>query len=436
MNNKDNMPYDVISENALQPVLELLKGGDPDTIAKKAGITKEKLFQMRDELLAKAKRREQQAEAGEIPLAKVGRNDPCPCGSGKKYKRCCMEKHEQARRNAPHEQLDDSEQRHREQERLVDRIEKAFGLYAAGKNEKAIESASKLLKKYPNEDRLHDIIATSRQAAGDFDEAVEICMNRLEVAEEEKAYFVSHGRYRDAEVDKPALSYYYPPMTWLQKYWIALKARDYHLLKPKTENKKIDSLIKDLKTSDDPNRFPEKHAQGMELRKKALEETLEKLQTSGEEVVAHLLPLACRYSWAGLFVPEILSHYKTELAVRGLMDISMFGFAYASGASLHYLEGLGEVVIASIEKAFSQDKQFDPIKTGLVSVLGNVRTDAAYDLLIRLLENESHHVVNWAGDALGKFERTEALPSMMAAASRIGGEKMIDEAIQKLQDLA
>jgi len=23
-------------------------------------------------------------------LSKVGRNDPCPCGSGKKYKKCCM----------------------------------------------------------------------------------------------------------------------------------------------------------------------------------------------------------------------------------------------------------------------------------------------------------------------------------------------------------
>lgn len=23
---------------------------------------------------------------------KVGRNDPCPCGSGKKYKSCCLEK--------------------------------------------------------------------------------------------------------------------------------------------------------------------------------------------------------------------------------------------------------------------------------------------------------------------------------------------------------
>ena len=23
-------------------------------------------------------------------VAKVGRNDPCPCGSGKKYKKCCL----------------------------------------------------------------------------------------------------------------------------------------------------------------------------------------------------------------------------------------------------------------------------------------------------------------------------------------------------------
>ena len=28
---------------------------------------------------------------------KVGRNDPCPCGSGKKYKRCCLPKEEEAR---------------------------------------------------------------------------------------------------------------------------------------------------------------------------------------------------------------------------------------------------------------------------------------------------------------------------------------------------
>jgi hypothetical protein len=28
---------------------------------------------------------------------KIGRNDPCPCGSGQKYKKCCEEKDEAAR---------------------------------------------------------------------------------------------------------------------------------------------------------------------------------------------------------------------------------------------------------------------------------------------------------------------------------------------------
>ena len=28
------------------------------------------------------------------PPGPAGRNDPCPCGSGKKYKKCCLEKHQ------------------------------------------------------------------------------------------------------------------------------------------------------------------------------------------------------------------------------------------------------------------------------------------------------------------------------------------------------
>lgn len=39
-------------------------------------------------------------------MSKVGRNEPCPCGSGKKYKKCCESKDleaaaERARANAP-----------------------------------------------------------------------------------------------------------------------------------------------------------------------------------------------------------------------------------------------------------------------------------------------------------------------------------------------
>ncbi len=29
--------------------------------------------------------------------SKIGRNAPCPCGSGKKYKKCCMKQHEATR---------------------------------------------------------------------------------------------------------------------------------------------------------------------------------------------------------------------------------------------------------------------------------------------------------------------------------------------------
>jgi preprotein translocase subunit SecA len=53
-----------------------------------------------EEFLRKKKRELQQArmagagESGPVQQvvrasAKVGRNDPCPCGSGKKYKKCC-----------------------------------------------------------------------------------------------------------------------------------------------------------------------------------------------------------------------------------------------------------------------------------------------------------------------------------------------------------
>jgi uncharacterized protein YecA (UPF0149 family) len=35
-------------------------------------------------------RRNAVAEPYVRTLPKVGRNDPCPCGSGKKYKKCCL----------------------------------------------------------------------------------------------------------------------------------------------------------------------------------------------------------------------------------------------------------------------------------------------------------------------------------------------------------
>lgn len=423
------LKFGTLSEEEFEPVLSLLQGENPDVIARHAGITKRELFQMRDALLAQAER--ERIKAIDPLPDKVGRNEPCPCGSGKKYKRCCLEKHE-ASRHANDTAL---KAKQKEQERLIKYIEKAFGLLASRKYDEAIRFASKVIERYPNEDRLHDIVATSHLYVGNCRKAIEICIQRLGVAESEKSYFIEHGRYRDAEIDKPALSYYYPPITWLQKYWIALKAKDYQALYPAKEKRKIVTLVQNLQTADDPDLFPEKHSQGLDLRKTALKRTLNQLRETGSESLPYLLPLTCKYSWAGLFVPQLLFSYKTDAAIRALIDISMFGFAYASGASLNFLEKLGGTAIPYIEEAFSRNKGFDPIKTGIVSVLGNIKGSAAYDLLMRLLEHKSSHIVNWAGDALSKFNSIEALPAMVAANTRIGGEKMIDMAIQRLKDL-
>ena len=47
-----------------------------------------------------------------IKNEKVGRNDPCPCGSGKKYKRCCLAKEEpKAHPSAPATMVTEEEDR-------------------------------------------------------------------------------------------------------------------------------------------------------------------------------------------------------------------------------------------------------------------------------------------------------------------------------------
>ena len=53
-----------------------------------------------DNILTEARRKElflsQRKSHTVVKAEKIGRNDPCPCGSGKKYKNCCMRKDSQA----------------------------------------------------------------------------------------------------------------------------------------------------------------------------------------------------------------------------------------------------------------------------------------------------------------------------------------------------
>jgi uncharacterized protein len=97
---------DGIDESLIQP--NPIEEMEEDTVVSLA-FDKEKLFMnmvdakadwlyelpMWDEIFTAEKKKELYKEgkkAGTIVKGpKVGRNDPCPCGSGKKYKKCCAD---------------------------------------------------------------------------------------------------------------------------------------------------------------------------------------------------------------------------------------------------------------------------------------------------------------------------------------------------------
>lgn len=127
-------------------------------------------------------------------MSKVGRNDPCPCGSGKKYKRCCQAQMEERARVARLE----AERARLEAERatLEDAIEGLAGedatfkevdgfaervleLIDARRYEEAEATARELGSKYPDEPlaierlgQVHEARGTSGLAAQEYRRAV------------------------------------------------------------------------------------------------------------------------------------------------------------------------------------------------------------------------------------------------------------------------
>jgi len=86
-------------------------------------------------------------------MAKIGRNERCPCGSDKKYKRCCEELHRRAlaeheRAHSGERSPDDLEQ---DDERVHALFHQVMDWLDAGFDEEAEQAARELLAAYPAE---------------------------------------------------------------------------------------------------------------------------------------------------------------------------------------------------------------------------------------------------------------------------------------------
>jgi tetratricopeptide (TPR) repeat protein len=118
-------------------------------------------------------------------MTKTGRNDPCPCGSGKKYKQCCLKKDEAAEHEAlpaaaaarpprpivpkamVYPDFDD------EEDDLASASNAVVDLVNAGKLDEAEQGARDLLVRFPDVHDGYDRLGMVYEARGDNKQAAD-----------------------------------------------------------------------------------------------------------------------------------------------------------------------------------------------------------------------------------------------------------------------
>ncbi len=419
--------------NPLQPVHELIQGGDPDQICLKYGISKKQLEKM---LSTYQTSRRQAVLADAFSASKTDRNAPCPCGSGKKYKKCCLPGHEEARKLIPKEQLQQMEERARAREKLEKDVRKGFELIFSLEYGRAAQYAEKHLEIYPEDDRFHDILLTAGLALGDYDAAFQIARKRWQTSVEEKLFFQENGYHKREGLDRDRHVQFYSPSTWLEKFWVAQRARTWRELYPPQPGSETAKLVEKLKAANDLKRFPAKQEEGFEARRLALAPVLEKLQSEGPGAISSLLPITYNFTWASLFVPELLHAWSDEECLRLLAELSMFRYPYFAQKCLACLEQTGERAIPIISLVLGEYPAFDELKVGLLNVLGNVACNESFGILAKFTEHENRYIVAWASEALARHKNPEALPYLEKARERMGALSKIEGAIKEIAEFS
>jgi tetratricopeptide (TPR) repeat protein len=419
------------SSDPLDPVLEILRGGDPAEVAQRSGISVEELLERRNAFL---KIQLQKAHQEDVTFRKVGRNDPCPCSSGHKYKKCCMQRHQEAITRMDPEEVGKRRQHEHEKDRRDEHVQEGYSLLTRGEYDKAKGFAHQWLERYPEDDRFHDILATAALYLGQLNEAIRISESRWRAAEKEKAFFLANGRHTYDDPGGPP-GHAYAPQAWLEKYWVALRAEEYTDDYPEDPDQRILARVKELQKADDLERFPQSREEGLQVRKEALAETIQALKDVGPQARSYLMPLCTRYSWTALLIPEILLQWADDASMRALVEIALFHYPFLSESCLKALEQIGERSVPHLIAAFERDREFDPLKIGLISVAGRIRTPETLEWITSLLDHSDATIVNWAGGILGKADYVPALEKLKKANGRIGGEPMIQEAIDRLSKL-
>ena len=121
-------------------------------------------------------------------MAKIGRNDPCPCGSGNKYKKCCMASDEAAARAArPASPATVPESRPslasyvQEHDELTEASNAVVDMVQAGNLDAAEQAAHDLLARFPDVHDGYDRLGMVCEARGDHGQAADYYRRAIDV---------------------------------------------------------------------------------------------------------------------------------------------------------------------------------------------------------------------------------------------------------------
>ena len=127
-------------------------------------------------------------------MAKTGRNDPCPCGSGKKYKQCCFARDEAAAASAraakfaaapaPAPKPARFLQIRDDLDELTEASNAVIDLVHAGKIDEADKAAHDLLARFPDVHDGYDRLGMVCEARGQHRQAAEYYRKVLAVIAE------------------------------------------------------------------------------------------------------------------------------------------------------------------------------------------------------------------------------------------------------------
>jgi len=125
-------------------------------------------------------------------MAKIGRNEPCPCGSGKKYKRCCQTVAAPAPQ-PPAVLTDTWVEPHRELcpcclEKLEERADRVADELIAGNLDHAELLCRQFIADYPGEAEGLDLLSMILEQRGQRDQALDLLRRASTIAHARPEY--------------------------------------------------------------------------------------------------------------------------------------------------------------------------------------------------------------------------------------------------------